>query len=155
MRLVPAVATLSPRRVQAGGMMIGNDYIPSGTIVGASIYTLLRNAQVYPKPDEFWPERWLPNESGVMPELQRARRAFCPFGTGPRRCIGWKLAELETTVTVARTVYRYELRPAREWKGQGNKGDYPFRAYAVAAGEGPWVHFTARPGHDATSAVHD
>lgn len=106
MRLVPAVPNLSPRVVKAGGMEIGGKYIPPGTYVGTSLYTLMRNSRHFEDPDDFIPERWMSACQSKILNLE----AFEPFGIGPRSCIGRNLAELELKLTLARTLYNYDLK---------------------------------------------
>ena len=46
---------------------------------------LLHNPSVYPRPEQFQPERWL----NANPErLQQMNRYFLPFGKGSRMCLG-------------------------------------------------------------------
>ncbi|RAH83811.1 cytochrome P450 monooxygenase [Aspergillus japonicus CBS 114.51] len=59
MRLAPSVPNAPPRAVLPGGIYLEGDFIPAGTVVGAPIYTLHRNAAYFDRPDEFRPERWL------------------------------------------------------------------------------------------------
>lgn len=58
--------------------------IPAGTTVGISPYTLDRNAEVFPNPLEFIPERWL-GEHGDLGEMNKW---FWDFSSGGRMCIG-------------------------------------------------------------------
>lgn len=57
--------------------------LQKGTIVQISNYSLNRNSDVFPKPEEFHPERFLPENS-------RGRNpfAYLPFSAGPRNCVG-------------------------------------------------------------------
>jgi len=64
-------------------------YLPPGTQVGLQIYTMHFNADVYPDPFAFKPERWLDNPT---PEMQRD---WIPFGLGARQCIARNLALME------------------------------------------------------------
>ncbi|KAJ5081335.1 hypothetical protein NUU61_009599 [Penicillium alfredii] len=152
MRLVPAVPNLSPRRVQAGGITVGGEYIPEGVNIGTSLYTLMRNEHYFQKPNEFWPERWFVDpEAGVTPEsLALAQKVFCPFGMGPRSCVGWKLAWLELNVTLARTLFLYDMRLPLGTdsfnKSTAARSDYDFQAWAIASGGGHRAQFRRR--HD-------
>lgn len=59
--------------------------IPKGTIISASAYSLHRNSEVFPHPEEWRPERWL-----AISEMQRKEmmKWFWGFGSGARMCIG-------------------------------------------------------------------
>ncbi|RMJ21119.1 Cytochrome p450 [Aspergillus sp. HF37] len=116
MRLVPAVPLASPRHVEAGGLTVGGDYLPEGTIVGTSLYTMQRHPAYFDRSDSFCPERWLSDPgTGVTKEMvNRSLHAFSPFGIGPWTCVGWKLGWMELNLTLARTLFLYDLRLAQE-----------------------------------------
>jgi hypothetical protein len=58
--------------------------IPAGTVVAMSPYTLHRNADVFPDPLGFKPERWL----GECGDLTEMKKWFWAFSSGGRMCIG-------------------------------------------------------------------
>ena len=57
--------------------------VPRGTTVLANIYLLHHNAQLYPSPFEYRPERFSTENCA-----QRHPFAFIPFSAGPRDCLG-------------------------------------------------------------------
>jgi cytochrome P450 len=57
--------------------------LPTGTILIYSPYLIHRRGDLYPNPNHFDPDRWLPDHTTTPP-----RGAFIPFGGGTRRCIG-------------------------------------------------------------------
>lgn len=61
----------------------GNYKLPAGATVVLGIYGLHHNPDVYPDPESFKPERFLPEQSEG-----RHHFAFIPFSAGPRNCIG-------------------------------------------------------------------
>ncbi|CEJ62899.1 hypothetical protein PMG11_11384 [Penicillium brasilianum] len=132
MRLVPAVPNLSPRVVNSGGLTIRGRYIPPGTIVGTSLYTLMRNSNYFDRADEFLPERWL--SRGCRSQLLKLE-GFEPFGTGLRSCVGMKLAELELKMTIARTLFKCDLRLCPETARYDAPAGFSFKGWAVASGE--------------------
>ncbi|PSR74949.1 cytochrome P450 [Coniella lustricola] len=118
MRLSPSVGGIVPREVMAGGMSIGGVRVPEGTVVGVSHYTIHHNADYYPEPFRFIPERWMAGSklpSGRLvseSDVAAAQSAFCPFSIGPRGCIGKGLAYVEMTTALARTLWLYDVRQA-------------------------------------------
>jgi cytochrome P450 len=65
--------------------------IPRGTAVGVSLYSLLHDADYFPEPFAFRPERWLGAEDY---ERAKIRRAFAPFALGDRGYAGKAMAYL-------------------------------------------------------------
>jgi cytochrome P450 len=87
LRLRPPVG-LDARRAIVD-LELGGHTVKKGTLVTIPIITLSRDAQQYPDPDAFKPERWLGRESSPAPiELIQ-------FGGGPHFCLGYHLAWME------------------------------------------------------------
>ncbi len=65
---------------------------------------LHRDPSVWPDPERFDPDRFLP-------EAVRARpaHAYKPFGTGERACIGRQFALHEAVLVLARVLHRYDI----------------------------------------------
>ncbi|KQV19262.1 MULTISPECIES: cytochrome P450 [unclassified Kitasatospora] len=95
---------------------LGGHRIPEGADVFFSPYALHRDPAVFPDPDRFDPDRWLPERAGSIP-----RHAFLPFGAGVRKCIGESLAYAEITIALAALAGRWRLRSVT---------DHPARAVA-------------------------
>ncbi|WP_332328124.1 cytochrome P450 [Streptomyces sp. WMMC940] len=85
---------------------IGGYDIPAETEVLLSLYALHRHPGLYPDPDRFDPDRWLPERVA-----ERPREHVVPFGAGNRKCIGDKFSRLEATITLATILRRWQLRP--------------------------------------------
>ena len=82
--------------------------IPARTIVAWSPYLSGRDPDVWPRPFEFDPDRFL----DLTPEQRSAAdRLWVPFGGGTRNCIGFVLALMELTVFLARFAQRLHLEP--------------------------------------------
>jgi cytochrome P450 len=78
--------------------------IPAGSIVLISQHLLHRDPRFFPRPETFDPDRWLDEGRGTP------RRAFIPFGAGPRSCIGEGFAWMEGILLLATVAQRWQLR---------------------------------------------
>ncbi|GFU29794.1 cytochrome P450 4c3, partial [Nephila pilipes] len=56
--------------------------LPKGSTCVALIYFLHRDKDVFPDPEKFDPDRFLPENSAKIPEY-----GYIPFGAGTRNCI--------------------------------------------------------------------
>lgn len=61
--------------------------LPPQTLVQVGLYAMGRDAEVFPKPEQFSPQRWLAAGPKHFKGLG--------FGFGPRQCLGRRIAELE------------------------------------------------------------
>ncbi|AWZ03667.1 MULTISPECIES: cytochrome P450 [unclassified Streptomyces] len=93
-------------RVAAQDVEIGGHRIAEGTMIMYSSYALHHNAELFPDPERFDPERWLPPRLAEVP-----RGALVPFGHGAHKCIGDVLALAETTLIVSTIANGWRLRP--------------------------------------------
>jgi len=114
MRAAPAGVSELPREVLPGGLEINGNYIPQGTHVGVSTWSIMHNQEAFGDPWIFRPERWIVDSvTGVTAEdVARAQSAFNPFSIGIYNCAGQKLAMQELLLTAARTLYRMDVRLA-------------------------------------------
>lgn len=79
---------------------LGEHYVPAGTEIYISPFLLQRNPHLWPRPDQFDPDRF----NGEEPHGGH-RLSMCPFGAGPRNCIGEIFARVEMQIhliTIAR-----------------------------------------------------
>jgi cytochrome P450 len=104
LRLYPAVPVLAMRRLRAP-VALGRWTLPAGTLLRIAPWMLQRDANAWPQPEQFQPERFM---SGAPTP---ARGAWMPFGAGPRACIGRHLALLEMTVVSAVLLQRCTPQP--------------------------------------------
>jgi cytochrome P450 len=105
LRLWPTLPGPLERVTPSEGANLGGHYLPPGvcfkaicpmryipdlslasqTEVTMQAYDIHRNSDVFPDPEAFEPERWLPeNETSDM------KTCFLPFSSGPRNCVGLK-----------------------------------------------------------------
>ncbi|XP_059222597.1 cytochrome P450 4d8-like [Stomoxys calcitrans] len=82
-----------------------NQCIPKGTSLLLGIMTMQNDAEYFPEPHRFIPER---------NEVPQNNFVFVPFSAGPRNCIGQRFAMLEMKAFLARTMQFYELLPLGE-----------------------------------------
>ena len=84
---------------------VGGYLIPAGAQVLGNIYSIHHDPRHWDSPDEFIPERFLPQEDGSMsPAL--TSQAYLPFGTGHRRCPGRRFAETTVWLHITRMLHR-------------------------------------------------
>lgn len=112
LRLHPAVGMALPRVVPAGGMTIGKDFIPAGTIVGANAWVVHRDPEIWGSDAEaFRPERWLKGSKGEMEKYSLA------FGGGARSCIGKNISMMEMSKLIPTLVDQFSMRLTHPEKG--------------------------------------
>lgn len=108
LRLHPAGA-FAPR-VAMVDVAVGDAVIRRRTAVLWSPYLAGRDPAVWDEPLRFDPDRHL----DPTPEAQEAMdAAWVPFGRGPRRCIGFALAQMELTLILARWAQRLDVSLVR------------------------------------------
>jgi cytochrome P450 len=79
--------------------------IPAGSIVLLSPFGIHRSPAFWEQPEQFDPDRFLPENSANRP-----RYAYVPFGAGPRLCMGNHFALMETQIILAMVAQRYRLQ---------------------------------------------
>jgi cytochrome P450 len=104
MRLFPP-AYISDRVCIEDDQYAGFD-IPAGTIVLIFYYGMHRDPKHWNDPSTFRPERFFRNSI----EKERTK-AFFPFGSGPRLCIGNSFALAEMAIFLHRFLRRFEVKP--------------------------------------------
>ena len=120
LRVRPVIAGVA-RRV-ARPFTLGGHALPVGTDLVVSATLLHRRRDLYPRPDEFRPERFLDRAPDGS--------AWIPFGGGTRRCLGASFALMEMRVVVREILARTELRAA------GRRGERAVRRGIVIAPAG-------------------
>ncbi|GAB0108217.1 cytochrome P450 [Nocardia sp. JMUB6875] len=104
LRKYPAAWLLT--RITTGETTLGGHRIPAGAAVVFSPYLLHRRADIFPGPERFDPDRWLPEN--IRPVM---RKALLPFGAGTRKCAGDTFAMTESALVLATILTRWSLRP--------------------------------------------
>lgn len=99
MRSRPVIPIVG-RRVQAP-WRLGPYGVSSGSPISISILLIHHRPDLYPKPFDFHPERWIGHKPGTYEWL--------PFGGGTRRCLGAALAMAEQRTVLRQMAERLEL----------------------------------------------
>ncbi|GGV58743.1 cytochrome P450 [Streptomyces longisporoflavus] len=104
LRLRPPVWLLT--RVTTRDAELGGHRLPEGRIILLSPYLLHHNPDLFARPENFDPDRWLPER---VDDVTRA--AMQPFIMGNRKCIGDKFALTEATLLIATILGAWSMRP--------------------------------------------
>ena len=84
---------------------VGGYLVPAGAQVLGNIYSIHHDPRFWDSPDEYIPERFLPQSDG-SPAAALTSNAFIPFGTGHRRCPGRRFAETAMWLHLTRMLHR-------------------------------------------------
>lgn len=104
LRMYPP-AWLIARRAKADDR-IGGHYVPADSRVIMCPYLTHRHPGLWPNPEGFDPERFLPENSAGLPDHEFA---YYPFGGGPRLCMGRNLALMEGPIILATIARRFRI----------------------------------------------
>ncbi|HSF99259.1 MAG TPA: cytochrome P450 [Ornithinibacter sp.] len=107
LRLCPPAAVVA--RVAMRDVVVDGWRVPAGSNVVVGIMAMHTDPALWPDPQRFDPDRFLPEAS-----RGRDRWQYLPFGAGPRSCIGDHFAMLEATLglaTLVRAVRVESLEP--------------------------------------------
>ncbi|GIX78198.1 cytochrome P450 4V2 [Caerostris darwini] len=77
---------------------------PKGSSAIVMTYFLHRDEDVFPDPEKFDPDRFLPENKNKIPEF-----AYVPFGAGARHCIGRWFGEMEVKTMVCHILRNFSL----------------------------------------------
>ncbi|KAJ7982967.1 cytochrome P450 [Mycena polygramma] len=84
--------------------------VPSGSIVMVNVWSILRDPDVFPSPEQFQPGRFLNNERAV--EVARSI-----FGFGRRVCPGIHFAEASIFIAIATALSRCTISDPTNMQG--------------------------------------
>ena len=101
LRLQPVVPLVG--RVLQQPMTFAGYDLPSGVSLTPSVFLVHQNPDIYTRPEQFDPERFLGR--------QYKAHEWIPFGGGIRKCIGMAFALYEMKMVLATVLARTWLRP--------------------------------------------
>ncbi len=101
LRLRPPVPVVVRRLL--GPARLGGHELPAGTLIAPCVYLVHHRADVYERPHEFRPERFLTQRASVP--------TWIPFGGGARRCLAASYAEQEMKRVLRTVLEEVELEP--------------------------------------------
>jgi cytochrome P450 len=103
LRRRPVLPNAEPRLVREP-IEVGGWSYPTGVCLVPSVYLIHHDAEIYPDPYAFRPERFLEQAPGTF--------TWIPFGGGRRRCIGASFALQEMKIVLGAVLGDCELQPA-------------------------------------------
>ncbi|CAG2111604.1 unnamed protein product, partial [Medioppia subpectinata] len=109
MRLYSAASRIERKTTR--DMVFNGLHLPKGTHLIMPIWALHTDPDNFANPLEFKLGRFLPKNSVKIKPY-----TYLPFGTGPRNCIGMRLAVLEIKYTLVQLLDKYEFVPCDSTK---------------------------------------
>jgi cytochrome P450 family 4 len=104
LRIYPPIPFIS--RQFSEDLIIDGVVHPKGGICNVHIFDVHRDPKIFPDPERFDPDRFLPENSA-----NRSNFAFIAFSAGMRNCIGQKFATLELKVMLAKVIRNFKVFP--------------------------------------------
>jgi cytochrome P450 len=158
-RLAPAGPSELERTVLPGGANIAGEMFPEGVHLGVVHYAMQRNEAFWGADvNVFRPERWLiadsTSDGNSKEEVKRLKSGLHTFGKGVGNCIGQRVAMLQLSMAIARTLWRFDVRllpgsrlgEGRAGLGWGkeDRNTFMIRDAYIALDEGPVLQFRER-----------
>ncbi|CAJ0650557.1 5296_t:CDS:2 [Entrophospora sp. SA101] len=105
MRVIPTVPAVA--RNSETDTTIDGYFIPKKTPIAVSIYSAHHDSKIWGEDhDKFEPSRWL--DPNLTSEINNY--TYLPFLTGPRSCIGFKLATTEFKIILSSLIRKFKFR---------------------------------------------
>jgi len=108
LRLFPPVGFLARQCARAQPMR--DKKVAAGASVIVSPWLIQRHRELWARPDEFDPDRY-DREDETPAAKESLRKAYLPFGMGPRVCIGAAFALQEASLVLATLARHFRFEP--------------------------------------------
>lgn len=104
LRLHGGIVARSGRVCRHEALRYGGFIVPPGTPVSTSSYFVHHNAEIFPQPSKFIPERWIQDN-----DTHSLDRYLVAYGKGTRNCVGQNLGQAELYLTLSEVVKRFDF----------------------------------------------
>nr|AAW78325.1 cytochrome P450 family 4 [Chironomus tentans] len=118
LRMYPPVPLIARKINKDIRLASCDQVVPAGTTIIIATVKIHRRPDIYPNPDKFDPDNFLPERTS-----NRHYYGFIPFSAGPRSCVGRKYAMLKLKVllsTIVRNFYVKSTVPEKDFKLQAD-----------------------------------
>ena len=109
------VIDLVGRHVYAPTYQLGDWVLPRGYSIVVSLGLIHADADVFPAPDRFDPQRYIGGKPSTF--------AWIPYGGGTRRCVGAAFANMEMDVVLRTVLRQFRIEtttaPGEKWHARG------------------------------------
>jgi len=118
LRMYPPVPIIS-RQIKETVKLASRDILlPVDATIIIATFKIHRNEEVFPNPDVFNPDNFLPERSA-----SRHYYAYVPFSAGPRSCVGRKYAMLKLKIILSTILRNFKVNSKlseKDWKLQAD-----------------------------------
>ncbi|MCJ1448317.1 MAG: RNA polymerase II mediator complex subunit [Stictis urceolatum] len=97
------------RQTPKGGTVIAGEYIPEYTSIAIRPFCVARDPELFTRPTEFVPERWLPEGQRPKEFANDKRDASQPFSIGTYNCLGKPIAWAELRLLLTRFLWAFDV----------------------------------------------
>ncbi|CAH0560444.1 unnamed protein product [Brassicogethes aeneus] len=118
LRMYPPVPIIARQINQDIKLASSNLTVPAGATVVIGTFKIHRQEKIYPNPEKFDPDNFLPEKSA-----NRHYYAFIPFSAGPRSCVGRKYAMLKLKILLSTILRNYVVKSDLKEKDFQLQGD--------------------------------
>ncbi|OCK88101.1 cytochrome P450 [Cenococcum geophilum 1.58] len=107
LRIYPPVPLGLPRITPTQGAVVCGKEVPGGAVVSLPQYAAYHSPSNFKNPDDFIPQRWLPEAEKEF--AGDNKNTLQPFSFGPRNCVGKNLAYHEMRLVLATVLWNFDL----------------------------------------------